>query len=130
MTDFFSIHHKNSSPNPATAGLPFEKMKDFVLGKKYTLSLVFTNAKEIKKLNKIYRNKDKTTDILSFPLSKTEGEILMDLKTAASEAKKFKRNLRNFTAFLFIHGLFHLKGMEHGSKMESKEIRCRKTFGV
>ena len=46
------------------------------------------------------------------------------------EAKKFERTYENFLAFLFIHALVHLKGMDHGSTMESMEARYRKKFGI
>jgi ssRNA-specific RNase YbeY (16S rRNA maturation enzyme) len=46
------------------------------------------------------------------------------------EAKKFDREYENFLGFLFIHGLVHLKGYDHGSTMESIEIQFRKQFGI
>ena len=120
--------------SPATlksaAGLPFLPIKNKVLGPKYQLSLNFVSPAESKKLNSKYRGKNNPTDILSFPLSKTEGEIYLDLKTSATEAVKFDRSFENFLLFLFIHGLLHLKGFEHGSRMEAQEIKFRKKFGI
>ena len=106
------------------------KIKDSVLGKKYNLSLVFTDKTKIKLLNNIYKNKNKPTDILSFPLSKKEGEIFICPTETKKEAKKFGRDFENFTLFLFIHGLCHLKGMTHGSKMEQEEKKIRLKFKV
>lgn len=108
--------------------LPFENIKNIVLGKKYNLSLVFIGDKLSKKLNKKYRNKDKATNILSFPLSKSEGEIFINYPFSKKQAKKTKNEFSNFIGFLLIHGLFHLKGLEHSSKMDSKESRVRKKF--
>ncbi len=110
--------------------LPFASMKDAVLGKNYNLSLVFTSRNELRRLNRIYRSKDKTTDILSFPLSDSVGEIFINLDEAKKESKKFDRNPENFLAFLFIHGLTHLKGLTHGSRMEAQETKFRKKFGI
>ena len=105
-------------------------MKNAVLGTRYVLSVACISAAEIRVLNKTHRKKDTATDILSFPLSKNEGEILMCLSEAKLEAKKFDREFENFVAFLFIHGLVHLKGFDHGSTMESLERKFRKIFGV
>ncbi len=110
--------------------LPFQHMKDYVLGKNYELSVAFIGDSESQKLNKTWRDKDKPTNILSFSLSKEEGEIFINQKFASKEAPLFGRTASNFIAFLFIHGLFHLKGMDHGSTMESKERNARKKFGI
>ena len=104
--------------------LPFRllrPMKDKVLGSSYELSVVFCGTKRIRTLNRIYRQKDKATDILSFPLTKNSGEIFICLEKVKSKARQFDRPLQNHFIFLVIHGLLHLKGMVHGSRMESKE---------
>lgn len=106
------------------------EMKDEILGKDYDLSFAFIDAKEIKKLNLTYRNKDKATDVLSFPLSEKEGEIYICKSEAKKEAEKFERNEENFIKFLFIHALVHLKGYDHSSKMENIEAKFRKKFGI
>ncbi len=110
--------------------LPFALMKEAVLGKDYILSVAIVSEEKIQELNKSYRQKDAATDILSFPLSDTEGEIFLNLEQAALEAPKFDRPLDNFLAFLFIHGLVHLKGYDHGSTMENEEKKHRKVFGI
>ncbi len=110
--------------------LPFSLMKESVLGKRYELSLVFTDTKFMQKLNRAYRGKNRPTDILSFPLSHQNGEIIICVAEACKEARKFGRLLPNFLAFLFIHGLVHLKGFRHGGKMERQELKFRKRFGV
>jgi probable rRNA maturation factor len=110
--------------------LAFADMKNAILGKKYELSLIIVSKKEIQKLNNRYRDINKPTDILSFPLSESFGEIYINPDMTKIEAKKFDRNYENFFAFLLIHGLVHLKGFDHGSTMESIETRFRKKFGI
>jgi len=110
--------------------LPFTEMKNEVLGKNYLLSVAFVGDKRSRTLNKQYRKKDKPANILSFALSDAEGEIVMNLAQCKRDAKKFNRTFDNFVAFLFIHGLFHLKGFEHGSRMEEREKSVRKHFGI
>ena len=110
--------------------LAFLRMKEAVLGKRYDLSVAIVGTSKMRELNRRWRDKDKPTDILSFPLSETEGEIYINPTEAKKEAKKFNRTYDNFILFLFIHGLVHLKGYEHGVIMESIEQRFRKKFGV
>lgn len=124
-----SITNKTRS-RPGVSEAAFLAMKNEVLGKEYMLSLAFVGNTTSKKLNTIYRNKEYPANILSFALAKHEGEIVMDLQKIRTETKKFERSFENLVAFLFIHGLFHLKGMEHGSTMEHKESAVRKKFGI
>lgn len=108
----------------------FAAIKDSALGKNYELNLVFTSPAKIRKLNKIYRGKDVATDILSFPLSKTQGEIYICPSISRKEARKFERKYNNFIAFLFIHGVVHLKGHDHGATMETIEAKLRRKYKV
>ncbi len=108
----------------------FDQIKKTILGNKYELSLVFTTATKIKELNKIYRQINKPTDILSSPLSKNSGEIFICRSKAKKEMAKFNRPYENFLSFLFIHGLVHLKGYDHSPQMEKVEEKFRKKFGV
>lgn len=110
--------------------LVFANMKSSVLKNEYNLNLIITEKKEIRRLNKIYRNTDKATDILSFPITDKDGEIFLCPEIIIREASRFDRNYENFTKFLFIHGLMHLKGFKHSSKMESEEIKIRNKFNV
>lgn len=109
--------------------LPFADIKKAILGKDYELSLVFVGDTKSRTLNRTYRNKDKPTNVLSFPLSTTEGEIFLNLKKAKSEAKDFDKAFVPFVGFLYIHGLLHLKGLDHGEKMERLEKKYCKQFG-
>lgn len=125
--DSFYITNKTKSTLPR---VPFAKIKEEALGKDYSLSLVFIGKKKSATLNYSYREKNKPTNILSFPLDKKTGEIFITLELTREEAKKFERKHDNFIAFLFIHGLMHLKGMEHGSRMEEAEAKLRRQFLV
>ena len=123
----FSIHQETKESIP---DFPYNEIKESALGKDYNLSLIFTDKEKIKKLNLIYRDKNQPTDILSFPLSENEGEIYICLEEAKKESKKFDREMQNFVGFLFIHGLIHLKGYDHGSKMENEEVKLREKFNI
>ncbi len=89
--------------------------------KKVSLSLLLSNNKNIKRLNKDFRNKDKSTDILSFPSSKKItisnntylGDIIISYeyldKPKSQNLKLFKEKVIK----LFIHGFLHLLGFDH-----------------
>ncbi|MDO8510252.1 MAG: rRNA maturation RNase YbeY [bacterium] len=111
--------------------LPFQALKNEVLGPHYDLSLVFIGRTRSRSLNRRYRGKDRPTDVLSFPIDKHTGEIFISPEQAKITARKFGYSKsQKFLAFLFIHGLFHLKGYEHGSTMENEELKVRKKFGI
>jgi probable rRNA maturation factor len=107
---------------------PFSLLKNAVLGKKYCLSLVFAGPSLTQKLNSTYRRKNKSADILSFPLSKSSGEIFINLSLVRKEASLQGLDYPSYVLRLFIHGLLHLKGMRHGSKMERAEKKFIKNF--
>ena len=108
----------------------FHAIKDEILGKKYSLSFTIIEPTKMKVMNLTYRNKNSATDILSFPLSKDEGEIYICPEEAEKEAVKFERDYNNFVVFLFIHGCVHLKGFDHGCTMEELEVVYRKKFNI
>lgn len=114
----------------ALNGRLFLKMKDAALGKKYELSIVFVGRKLGQKLNTKHRKKNYATDILSFPIDKTTGEIFLQPEALKKKAKEFGRTPENYLRFLVIHGLIHLKGFAHGSRMESEEARVRALFKI
>ncbi|HEV8677231.1 MAG TPA: rRNA maturation RNAse YbeY [Candidatus Paceibacterota bacterium] len=102
----------------------FKKIKNKVLGEAFDLSFAFVTpaqmrrAMKYKKLPPNELSKTKTSNVLSFPLSKTSGEILI-CKSAA----------KPYTAeYLFIHGLLHIKGLKHGATMERTEEKLLKQF--
>ena len=121
----FSLTNTTKSTLP---GVPFAKIKNKALGSKYSLSLVFIGEKKSQTLNKIYRGKNKPTNVLSFNISKNKGEIFITPSVVRRQIKLFQRKFNNLVAFLFIHGLMHLKGMKHGSRMERAETKLREQF--
>ena len=89
--------------------------------KKVLFSLLLSNNKNIKKLNKNFRNKNKSTDILSFPfnkkikLPKNKNMYLGDIIISYNYLNK-SQNLELFkqkTIKIFIHGFLHLLGFDH-----------------
>ena len=104
------------------------RIRDHILGPDYDLSFAFITSAESQALNLQYRGKDKPTNILSFPLTATGGEIVIDRDLARREARTPERDEQEYFTYLFIHGLLHLNGMDHGSRMERKERQLSKLF--
>ncbi|AHE96546.1 hypothetical protein THERU_07520 [Thermocrinis ruber] len=100
-----------------------------VLGlSKVELSIALVSDAQIKRLNKLYRNKDKPTDVLSFPIGeKVEdwlilGDIVISVDTAKRQAQELGHSLEEEIKRLLVHGLVHLLGYDHelGGEEERK----------
>jgi len=112
-------------------GLSFylvSQIKNEILGMRYNLSIAYVSEKTSKELNTRYRNKNKSTNVLSFSLSKNEGELIICPKVVKKEYKKFNKTSTKFLGFLIIHGMLHLKGLDHGDKMEKLEAFYEKKY--
>lgn len=114
--------------NGTLPAVPFLSMKEKILGKSYELTVTFCSPKESQERNKLYRDKDYPTNILSFPLDNNEGEIYISLSLARRDAKKFDMSYEKFLHLLVIHGMLHLKGHDHSSTMEKLEDTYLRTF--
>lgn len=108
----------------------------------YEVSVSFVDNEEIKELNKQYRNKDAATDVLSFPLLEFEeteedfnneeeylqeemllGDIVISLERAQEQAGEYGHSFEREVAFLLVHGVLHLLGMDHETEEEEKEMQ-------
>jgi len=85
--------------------------------KKHDLSVIFYSDKKIRELNKLYRKKDKVTDVLSFFYS-GEGEVFISLPQAKRQAKDNQVSLLNELIKLLIHGLVHIAGYDHETEKD------------
>ena len=118
----------NTTKGTPMKSVPFAQLKDAILGPDYELSVAIVTPKESHRINLTYRQKDKPTNVLSFPLSETSGELVLDPKTSAADAPNFDMTPERFFVFLVIHGMLHLKGHDHGSTMEREEQKFLKLF--
>jgi probable rRNA maturation factor len=110
--------------------IPFSEMKEAILGKGYSLSLVICGDTLAQRLNAEHRKKTYAPNVLSFPLNQSEGEIFLNIRKAEREAKAAGITLQKRTALLFVHGCFHLKGREHSDAMEAAEQKVLKRFNL
>lgn len=90
---------------------------------KLDISIIFVTEAKIKQLNKLYRKKDKVTDVLSFFYG-NEGEIFICLSQAKRQARDNKVDLQFELIKLVIHGFAHIAGYDHVK--ESDYIKMNK----
>ncbi len=109
--------------------LPFAKLRDAILGADYELGIAVVTEKESRALNNQFRHKDHATTILSFSYTKKSGDLVVHIPSMRTQAPDFDMTYPKFCRYLFIHGMLHLKGMEHSSTMEKEEQKFLKKFG-
>lgn len=108
------------------ATLEFE---DF--GRRAEVSVTFTDNEKIHALNREYRNVDRPTDVLSFPLSDGEdydtdgdavllGDIVISLERAQTQAEEYGHSFEREVAFLTVHSMLHLLGYDHETSPEDE----------
>ncbi len=95
------------------------------------LSIALVGPTRIKELNKKYRGKDKTTDILSFSsnFQLELGEIVICLSEVKKNAKEFDSTFKRELSRVLIHGILHLLGYDHEkSKKEAEEMEAKQEY--
>ncbi len=98
--------------------------------KKISLTLLLSNNRCIKKLNKEFRNKNKSTDILSFPLSKKNklskntyiGDIIISYNFMDRPKSQNIKNFKEKIIKTFIHGFLHLLNFDHIKNIDYKKM--------
>lgn len=107
------------------------------------LSVVFTDDAHVKVLNASYRNKDKATNVLSFPATAAGarrfgpllGDIVVAQETVSTEAEEQGVSFEHHLTHLVVHGLLHLFGHDHledeeAERMESLETQILAHLGI
>mgnify|MGYP004523159371 CR=1 FL=1 len=98
------------------------KRKQGDIPKSVVISLILTGDEEIHKLNKEYRQVDRPTDVLSFPLYEAAepimrgsslGDLVISVDTMTRQAAEYGHSRQRELCFLFVHGLLHLLGYDH-----------------
>ncbi len=113
------------------------------------VSVLFVDNERIHQLNKLYRNKDKSTDVLSFPLGENGvydinnetgayllGDVVISIETALKQAKIYDHSLEREVGFLTVHSMLHLLGYDHettpleAARMHEKEEMILEELGL
>lgn len=106
------------------------------------VTVVFTSDRLMRKLNREYRGKDRTTDVLSFPSEQTQferaagahlGDVVISVEQASRQAAEHRLGTDDEVAQLILHGLLHLSGYDHeidDGEMNRLERRLRRRLGI
>lgn len=111
-----------------------------LLDSKLTITVTFTTPEEIKKINKKYRNIDKKTDVLSFPMfEKNEldekinkkdfiyedvlGDIIISIEKVKEQAEEYGHSFERELSYMLVHGFYHLMGYDHIEEEDKKIMR-------
>mgnify|MGYP004538121433 FL=1 len=103
------------------------------------INIILTTPENIRKANREYRNIDKETDVLSFPMfekdeineikkTKSEvfdvlGDIIISIDRVKEQAEEYGHSFERELAYMTIHGFYHLMGYDHMTEEEKKEMR-------
>jgi len=94
------------------------------------VSIALVDNEYIHELNKRYRQKDKATDVLSFPMDSLDdggdyvvlGDIIISLEKAEEQAQEYGHSLKRELAFLTVHGTLHLLGYDHEEEAQREQM--------
>ena len=95
------------------------------------LSVILTNDARIRELNAHYRDKDKATNVLSFPVDQQMpegpevlGDVVIALETVLAEAEEQGKLVPDHLSHLVVHGVLHLLGFDHIDAAEAEEMEA------
>ena len=106
------------------------------------ITVTFTTPENIRKINKEYRNIDKATDVLSFPMferyeiqnmiKKQEfehedmlGDLVISVEKVKEQAEEYGHSFERELSYMLVHGFYHLMGYDHIKEEDKKEMRTK-----
>ena len=109
---------------------------------KLYITVTFTNPENIQKINKEYRNIDKATDVLSFPMFEKKelenkiqekdflhedilGDIVISIPKVEEQAKEYGHSFERELSYMLVHGFYHLMGYDHMEEEDKKVMRAK-----
>jgi len=109
----------------------------------FEVSVMLTDDARIRELNRTWRDKDKPTNVLSFPAPEQPGaegprhlgDIALAYETLVRESEEESKALADHYAHLIVHGILHLLGYDHEDEaeaetMEALEVKALATLGI
>ena len=114
--------------------------KEKLLDLNFYMSVTLTTPAQIHELNKEYRNVDKETDVLSFPMFEKEeielkiknrkfdnedvlGDIVISIERVEEQAKEYGHSFERELSYMLVHGFYHLMGYDHIEEEDKKIMR-------
>ena len=115
------------------------------LDKNLYVNVILTTPEDIRKFNKEYRNIDKETDVLSFPMFEKEelenmklnhievlGDIVISIEQVKKQAIEYEHSFEREFAYMVVHGFCHIIGYDHIEEEDKKKMRQeeKKILGI
>lgn len=111
-----------------------------LLNSKLILTITLTTPEHIKEINKEYRNIDRATDVLSFPMFEKEelqekiekndflcedvlGDIVISIEQVKKQAEEYGHSFARELSYMVVHGFYHLMGYDHIEEEDKKIMR-------
>lgn len=111
-----------------------------LLNSKLYITITLTNPENIKEINKQYRNIERATDVLSFPMFEKDeldqkikdndfkypdvlGDIIISIEKVEEQAKEYEHSFERELSYMIVHGFYHLMGYDHIEEEDKKEMR-------
>lgn len=111
-----------------------------MLDSKLYITITFTTPQNIKEINKRYRNIDKATDVLSFPMFEKDeletkiknkdyvcedvlGDIIISIEKVQEQAEEYGHSFERELSYMIVHGFYHLMGYDHIKEEDKKVMR-------
>ena len=106
------------------------------------ISITLTTPEEIRKINNEFRNIDKETDVLSFPMfekneldemvqagkneiPETIGDVIVSIERVQEQAKEYGHGFERELAYMVVHGFYHLMGYDHIVEEDKVVMRAK-----
>lgn len=119
--------------------------KEKLENSKLTIQITLTTPENIRKLNKEYRNIDRETDVLSFPMfekdeidSKVEtqnflhedilGDMVISIPRVYEQAEEYGHSFKRELSYMVVHSFYHLMGYDHMEENEKKVMRKKEDY--
>lgn len=134
--NFLDIEENNEYINILKKVLEYCFIEEKLENKNLYINVVLTNPENIRKINKEYRNIDKETDVLSFPMfEKGElekrkylnqdilGDIVISVDRVKKQAIDYGHSFERELSYMAVHGFYHLMGYDHMEEEEKTKMR-------
>ena len=142
MQQFAEIEYLNFEKNEQYEKIIYKVLEacfitENLQNSKLYISVTLTNPEDIRKMNNAYRNIDKETDVLSFPMFEKEeitklknleyeevlGDIVISVKRVQEQAVEYGHSFERELSYMVVHGFYHLMGEDHLDEKDMKVMR-------
>lgn len=113
-------------------------MQENLSSNMFYVNVILTTPEHIRSLNKQYRDIDRETDVLSFPMFEKEelinielmgqevlGDIVISMERVREQAEEYGHSMEREFSYMLVHGFYHLMGEDHMEEEEKRRMRTK-----